>query len=173
MPNGINMNTLLGALQLFRDYLSGKRYLEREKDWALPSPVDLASMSQVDRDIIIMQGIQALGIRATEDRALADAADTIKQFMGLFGGMFSGMAAAGVEPAQGQLASSGGSTYSEGGKRYFVGLPPAGSVRGYSWNGKEYVGPAPTAETAPNLYGQGALQGYQFNWQRNAWETVG
>lgn len=75
-------------------------------------------------------------------------------------------AGGGFLPAAGSVASAP----SAAPVRYtphFNHYPPAGSVAGYNWDGQKYIGAPPQPGTA--LSGQGAMQGWYYDWGQRAW----
>ena len=49
-------------------------------------------------------------------------------------------------------------------KIYF---PPAGSVQGFNWNGRDFIGAKPTP--GQPVYGTGPMAGWFYDWSKEAW----
>lgn len=92
------------AVELFRGGLAGKRLYEKKEDWILPAIVDLSSMSQVERDVLILAGIQQIGMRQTENEALSAAAEALKDVANLLRGGGLGTAPGGYSAPGGAVS---------------------------------------------------------------------
>jgi len=75
---GINAALFTAALDVFRGGLAATRLYGEKKDWTLPAPEDIAAMSQDQRDLMILVGIQTIGMRQVENEAMSSLGNAVR-----------------------------------------------------------------------------------------------
>lgn len=124
----------------------------------------LGAVQATNKGLLFREVLRPFLISAAE--VIANLLSPDEAMLQLFMQPGSGSAVGGFLPAAGSTTSAP----SAAPIRYvphFRHYPPAGSVKGYNWNGQQYVGPAPTPGTP--LQGQGAMEGWYYDWGQAAW----